>query len=119
MFVLHTFQEEKNYSKPSKFTAKIFCTLFCIFCLSPPQIFYICALSYDVHDLWSSLNFQIFLDFAGNTRAQNPNKAQKKRVNITGVKYFRLYQYVVSNSSFILYPLLILLTHYLQQLLEI
>ena len=28
------------------------------------------------------------LNFAGNSRAQKPNKAQKKQANITGVQYF-------------------------------
>ena len=32
--------------------------------------------------------FLFFLDFAGNLRARKPNKAQKKRVNITGIQYF-------------------------------
>ena len=57
-----------------------------------------------------------FPDFAITLRARKPKKAQTKLVNITGLQYFRAYQQVGSTLSFILYPLFILLPHYLRQL---
>ena len=57
-----------------------------------------------------------FGDFAGNSRAQKSGKTYTKRENITGVQYLFVYQQVVSTSYFILYPLLILISHYLHQL---
>ena len=42
-----------------------------------------------------------------------PIASRAKRVNITGINYFSAYQQVVINSSFFLYPLFMLLPHYL------
>ena len=70
----------------------------------------------NTYDLQSMINVQGFLGFAGNLRAQKPNKSQTKQAKIMGVKYFRAYQQVVSILSCILYSLFILLPHYLQQL---
>ena len=54
--------------------------------------------------------------FVGNMCAQEPNKVQTKRANITGVQYLRAYHQVMANEYFIHYPLFILLPHYLCQL---
>ena len=71
----------------------------------------------DIYDLWSTINIQVFFGFCRKlARAQNPNKSQTKRANLTGVQYLREYHQVVSTSPFILYPLLILLPQYLRQL---
>ena len=43
---------------------------------------------WEINDLRSTINVQIFSDFAVNLRAQNPNKAQTKLVNIMGVYYY-------------------------------
>ena len=69
----------------------------------------------NIYDLQSMITVQGFLGFAGNLRAQKPNKSQTKRAKIMGVKYFCAYQQVVSILSYILYSLFILLPHYLQQ----
>ena len=67
----------------------------------------------------------VFSDFAGNLRAQKPNKAQTKRTNITGVQYFpglwyclRTHQREWCQLCFIIYPLFMTRTHNLRQLLK-
>ena len=44
----------------------------------------------DAYEVRSAINFpgSRVSDFSGNSRAQKINKAQTKRVNITGVHYF-------------------------------
>ena len=56
---------------------------------------------------------RVFFIFSGNSRAQKSNKSQKKQANIMGIQYFFAYQQVESTSSFIIYPLLILIPHHL------
>ena len=45
----------------------------------------------DTYELSSTINFPVswVLYFTSNLRARKINKAQTKRVNITGVQYFR------------------------------
>ena len=68
------------------------------------------------YELQSTINVQVLGGFAVISCARRSNKAQTNQAKITGVKYFCAYQQVVSTSSFILYPIFILLPHYLQQL---
>ena len=64
-------------------------------------------------------NSQVFPGFAGNSRARKPNKSQTKRANITSIQYFLVFLCVSTGVNFVfylLYPLFILLPHYLRQL---
>ena len=62
-------------------------------------------------------NMSLFYsDFTGNLHARKPNIAHTKKLNIMGVYYFCTHQQVVKTSYFILYPIFILLPHYLLQL---
>ena len=63
----------------------------------------IIAENIDAYELWSTINFpgSRVSDFAVNLCAQKINEAQTKRVNITGVHYFRRFDiaYACINSS--------------------
>ena len=70
-----------------------------------------------VHHLYDYSHIDLNqLIYTGNSRARKTNKAQTKQENITGIQYLRAYHQVASNSSFILYPIFILLPQYLLQL---
>ena len=83
-----------------------------------------CTTGQVTYNLRSTINVQVlFPDFAGNLRAQKPNKAQRKRENITGVQYFpgfwsclRAHEQEWCQLHLIVYSLFILLPHYLRQL---
>ena len=45
-------------------------------------------LGYDIPGVVSKNCPMFFSDLSGNSHLQKPNKAQKKRANITGVQYF-------------------------------
>ena len=62
--------------------------------------------SFETLIIWPAVNNKYpdyFSGFAGNSRAQNPNIAQTKRANITGVHYLRAYQ--SCGFNFVFYPL--------------
>ena len=70
----------------------------------------ILAYRYEVHSK-IIFPFSRVSDFAWNLRAQKLNKSQTKQGNITGAHYLCAHHQVVSTSSFIPYPLLILIPH--------
>ena len=79
----------------------------------------------DAYEVRSTINFpgSRFSDFAGKLHAQKLNKAQIKRVDITGMQYFygiwyclRAHQQEWCQLFLIVYPLFITLPHNLRQL---
>ena len=65
------------------------------------------------------INVQFFRISQENCAHENPTKHRQREQKITGLDYFCVYKQAVSASYFILYPLFILLSHYLKQLPKI